>query len=116
MNTYSVVGRPYETTLLTYRPVPTIDAWTDVWVKEGDVDDRDDLVCFRIDGSIITICPQRQVYIYKPEIIRWRSPPPLTITDRTIRKIRQKTVYIRTQVGVDARFRPAYEQGAMNNV
>ena len=111
MNTYNS-DNPLEYTLLTYRPREDTDAWVDQWVKEGDFDKREDLVCFKPNGQLIAISSINEVFDFVKKLVRWRSPD----TAARMGNLRQKTIYLRRKIGVEARFRPVYEQGAMNNV
>jgi len=116
MNTYNSEN-PLEYTLLTYRPRADTDAWVEQWVKEGDFDKRKDLVCFKPNGDPIAISPDNEVFEFVKEIKKWRSPAPRQVSEVVpLGTLRQKTVYVRRKIGVEARFKPIYEQGHMNNV
>ena len=118
MNTYKS-DDPLQYTVLMYRPREDTDAWVEQPVKEGDFDGRDDLVCFKPDGQLIAISPDNEVFEFHKEIIRYRDKRPNT-SRRTGEEIagnlRQKTIYKRVKVGVEARFKPIYEPGDLNNV
>ncbi len=113
MNTY-LSDDPLAYTLLTYRPRADTEAWIEQWVKEGDFDKREDLVCFKPNGDLIVISPENEVFEYEKKVIRYRDHK--LLEGRTVGQARQKTIYVRYQVGVEARFKPIYEQGTMNNV
>jgi len=105
--TGSAVGHIYKTddpdelTLLTYRPYANSDAWFEIWVKEGDLNEREDLVCFKSDGTQIVISPRREVFVYERETRKWKNPGHW----HKAATYRQKTVYVRKRVGVDASFK-----------
>ena len=114
MNTY-LSDDPLQYTMLTYRPrADQPDIWVEQLVKEGDFDGREDLVCFKPDGQLIVISPDNEVFRYEKKIVRYRDDT--VLEGRTIGQARQKTIYKRIKVGVEARFKPMYEQGSMNNV
>lgn len=116
MNTYSSrIGEPHTMTLLAYRPLDDVDAWVEVWVKEGDLDKEGHFVCFLEDGSQISINDKREVFKYVSQVYKWRSPAPKKVYNRMrVGKLRQKTIYVPEQIGVDARFRPVYRRRDAN--
>lgn len=102
-----------ELTLLTFRSNHDTNAWIKMWVKEGDLNDKKELVCFKTDGKQIIINSDCEVFIYESQTIKWKNPKFINAQSGYYK---QKTIHIRKYVGVDARFAPINRREIRGNV